>query len=445
MTIGVARLRILGISIGISICLAPSHPWAGGFFVPQQTITGIGRAFAGDAAGIDDPSTIFSNPAGMTRLGDAQVSVGVSLIKPTISFKDNGSSAAMPGTLGLPVIYGGNNGGDPGSWTPVPNLYAAMPTSNKDLWFGIGVTAPFGLGIEYDPGWFGRYDSIETQLLTIDAAPSVAYKINNFISVGAGLDLQYANATLSNALPDPLNPGGPTPATDGLVTLKENGFAVGYNLGVLFQPTATTRVGLSYRSGITQNLSGDATIQGLSGPLAGQNGVFGVSTKLNLPAIASLAVSQKVTSKLTLLGEVQWFDWSTFQELRFQFDDGRPDVVLPQNYRDSYTVAVGAEYKVTDDVTMRTGFQFDQTPTVDSDRNTNLPDGNRYWITLGADWRISDRSSLDAAYAHVFFENGDVNVTRTFYDGTPLASTVNVNGQAQTSVDTVSLNFRYKF
>ncbi len=445
MRFGGVRLRVLGMATGILICLAPNQPRAGGFYVPQQTITGIGRAFAGDAAGIDDPSTIFSNPAGMTRLGDAQASAGISLIKPTVSFENKGSTAATPGTLGMPVILGGNDGGDPGSWTPVPNLYGAFPTANKDLWFGVGLSAPFGLGLEYDPSWFGRYDSIETKLLTIDAAPSVAYKINKYISVGAGLDLQYANATLSNALPNTLAPGGPTAATDGLLTLKETGFAVGYNLGVLLQPTPTTRVGLAYRSGITQKLSGDATIAGLSGPLAGQNGVFDVSTELDLPAIASLAVSQQLSPKWTLLGEVQWFDWSAFQELRVQFADGRPDAVLPQNYRDSYTVAVGAEYRVTDALTMRTGFQFDQTPTVDADRSSSLPDGNRYWLTIGGAYRLSDRASIDAAYAHVFFEDGDVNLTRTFYGGTPAAGIINTNGQAQTSVDTLSLNFRYRF
>ena len=327
---------------------APCIALAGGFYIPQQSIEGIGQAFAGDAAGLNDPSTIFSNPAGMTFLDKPQISIGGSLIKPTISFQNRGSTAATPGTLGTPVPIAGDDGGDPGSWTPVPNLYGALPTAGGNLWFGIAVTAPFGLSLTYDPTWFGRYDSIESKLLTIDIAPSVAYKINDFISVGGGLDVQYADATLSNALPNTLAPGGPSFVTDGLVTVKENSWAVGFNLGVMLHPLPGTRVGLTYRSGITQPFQGNTTISNLTGPLAGQNGTFSTSTDVNLPGIVSLGVVQQVTPALSVSAGLQWFNWSTFNNIRIQLPTlGR----IPSFRKDIRTLGLPILARITNGMT----------------------------------------------------------------------------------------------
>jgi long-chain fatty acid transport protein len=431
--------------IGFSVLLAPNSVLAGGFYIPQQDIQGIGRAFAGDAAGLDDPSTIFTNPAGMTLLGTAQASVGFTLLKPTISFQNTGSTGASPGTLGFALPLTGDDGGDPGSWKAFPNFYGALPAVGGNLWFGIAITTPFGESLNYDPTWFGRYDSIETKLTTIDIAPSVAYKVNDLLSIGGGLDVQYADATLSNALPNTLLPGGPTAATDGLATVKGDSWAVGFNLGVVLKPLPNTRVGLTYRYGITQDLQGNTTITGLTGPLAPQNGTFSASARLNLPSIVSLGLVQEVTPALTVQAGLQWFDWSTFNELRIQFGDGRPDTVVPEGYRNTWTANLGAEYRWNDSLTLRAGFQFDQTPTVDAFRNTSLPDGNRYWIAIGASYSFSDRASIDAAYAHAFFDDGTVDVSRTFYGGSAAQGTVVTSGVAQTSADSISLNFRYKF
>jgi long-chain fatty acid transport protein len=437
-----AHLALAGCALGLG--LSPDALHAGGFYVPQQTIQGIGRAFAGDAAGTDDPSTIFSNPAGMTLLDGAQTSLGVSIIKPTIKFQDRGSTAATPFTLGMPVPVGGGDGGDPGHWQPVPNFYAAGPTDIKNLWVGLGITAPFGLTLRYDPSWFGRYDSIETNLITIDVAPSVAYRINDYISIGGGFDLQYAEAKLTSALPNPLSPGGPTAATDGLLSLNANSFAPGFNVGIMVQPTTSTRIGLSYRSAVTQHLGGTGMIRGFTGPLASQNQSAPISADLKLPDFLSLGFSQWLTPRLTLLGEVQWFDWSRFDQIAVTSGDPALDGVLPEHYQDSYTAALGAEYRWTDDLTVRGAFEFDQTPTVDAFRNTSLPDGNRYWLTIGASYRLGRNASIDAAYAHVFFNDGPVDVTRNFYPGLAPSSTT-TNGVAETSVDTLSVSFRYRF
>ncbi len=423
----------------------PTQLSAGGFYVPYETTTGLGRAFAGDTAAAEDPSTIFSNPAGMTELSGAQVSTGLSLIIPSLSFENLGSTASTPGTLGTAVPIGGGDGGNPGNLEAVPYLYGALPLANKKLWLGIGVTSPFGNSLDYDSGWFGRYDTLSVKLRTIDVAPSVAYKVTNFLSLGAGLDVQYADASLSNAIPNTLVPGGPTAATDGLSSIDANDLAVGFNIGVLVEPRPGTKIGAQYRSGITHNLSGQVSVSGLTGPLAAANGTFDATSELNLPPIVSLGISQQLSPNLTVFAGGQWFGWSSFDELRIQFANGQPDAVLPQHYRDSYTASIGAEYKWNDDLTLRGGFQFDETPTVDAFRNAGLPDGNRYRIGIGATYHMTDRATLDFAYAHIFFDPGAVDLTHTFFNGSPAQGSVTTDGVANTSLDVVSLGFRYSF
>lgn len=418
---------------------------ATGFFVEQQSVQGLGRAQAGAAAAATDASTIFFNPAGMTRLNWSEIDVGTHVLFPAVRFKDRGSTAATPGTLGAAAAYGGNSGGNPGSPTPVPNLYAAIPLWGKELWGGIGVSFPFGLGAKYDSDWFGRYDSIESRLTTIDIAPSIAYRFNPVVSVGAGLDIQYADAKLSSAIPDTLRPGGPTAATDGLFRLKGDGLALGYNVGILLEPTADTRIGIHYRSAIRHELDGTARVSGLSGPLALGNEKQKIKSTINLPDIVSIGVAYEASPKWTLLAGTMWSGWSRFEDIRIEYDDGRPDLIRFENYKDTVAFSLGAEYHVTNSLVGRAGVQYDMSPTRDRERNTSLPDGNRYWIAIGATYAVADRLEFDLSYKHVFFDTGRVNIARSFFDGLPAAGTVIVQGDATTDVDTVSLNARYRF
>lgn len=415
---------------------------AGGFYVPQKGAVGVGLANAGGAARAEDGSTLFFNPAGMTELSDPLAQAGVDLIFSSVEIDSIGSTATTPGTLGAAAPYPGGNG-DASALTPLPNIYLAYPVSETGFWLGLAVTAPFGLSVEYADDWFGRYDSIFSQLKTIDIAPSLAYRINNAWSVGAGLDIQYADAKLTSAIPDTLNPGGPTPETDGLSTLKGDDWSVGFNVGVLFKPMDTTRVGLHFRSGMDHDLGGTATIEGLQGPLSIGNGQFAATTPLNLPPFVSLAVAQDFGSAFTFYGEVQWFGWDTFNEIRISFDNGMPDVVRPQGFRNTFTVAGGLDYRLNSRWTLRAGLQYDQTPTVDEYRNTSIPDGDLIFAGLGASYRITDQFIVDAGYFHVFFSKENIDLTQSYFEQTPVTGSVDIRGRTDVSVNTLSINLRY--
>ena len=179
--------KIVPAILSLALLTTTTQVQAAGFYIQEQSVKGLGSAFAGSTTSIDDASTIYFNPAGMTELEGTQINAGVHLIIPNADVTDNGSTFPP----GVTVAADNGNPYDP---SPVPNLYFATPVNvgGQDIWAGIGVSAPFGLGSDYGEDSFVRFDSTETELKTINVAPSVAYKINDAISIGGGIDVQYA-------------------------------------------------------------------------------------------------------------------------------------------------------------------------------------------------------------------------------------------------------------
>jgi long-chain fatty acid transport protein len=444
---GAASGRLgLATRVAVAAVVLPSAAaLAGAFFHEAQSLKSAGRASAGAPAVAEDASTIFLNPAGLTQLSGPQVQLGSSVLMPRGEVENRGSTARTPGTGGAVVPMTGAQTGHPYDPAIMPHAYAALPLAEGRVWLGLGVSAPFGLVTDYQEDWFGRYDSTKSELTTIDVAPTLAMKVTEWASIGAGFDVQYADATLENAVPNPIAPGGPTPPTDGQFRAEGDDWSVGFNVGLLIEPTPRTRIGLQYRSAIEHELDGDARLSGLAPPLDAQNGTADASAELDLPAMASIGVAHEVTPDLTLLGHVAWYGWDSFDEIRVRFDDGRADVVEPQNYRDTWAIGLGAEYRLTDAWTLRGGVSYDQTPTRDAVRNTRVPDGDRYWIAIGASYELSDTIGLDLAYGHRFFEDGDIDRTRTFFEGSGVESTIRTNARAKTDADVIALALRISF
>lgn len=436
---------VLAGALGLAVSVASGAALAGAFFIPQQSISGLGRAFAGGAAAATDASTAFSNPAGMTELTRAEATTGASLFNSRLSFSNAGSTAATVGTGGAPVAYGGGDGGNPFAPQVVPNIYLAHPLMDRRLWLGLGITAPYGLALKYDRDWFGRYDSVKSKLTVVNIGPSVAYALDDLVSVGAGIDIQYAHAVLSNAVPDVLRVGGPSAGSDGYSELDGSDWSAGFNAGVLIKPLPSTRIGAHFRSGISHRLDGTSTISGLGGPLAAANGRRIGETDLDLPDIVSLAVAHKVHPGLTLLAEAQWFNWSRFEEIRVKFDDGSPDQVIPQNYDDSIAVSVGFDYALDDDLSLRGGFRYDQTPTVDAFRQTSVPDADSYAVAVGASYAPWDQVVVDLAYYYAWWDDIDIDVNRQFAFAPGVAGAVNVTGAGDSRSHIVGVNLRYRF
>lgn len=437
------HFRIAASLIALCATAQPLAAHAAGFYLQEQSVSQQGSAFAGAAANPTDASTIFFNPAGITEV-PASVTGGISVIVPRLHFNNTGSTAGPTG--GPFAAYGGNNGGNPFDPTPIPSMYGVYPL-NEQVTLGLGISSPFGLANEYNGAWFGRYDSTKSELMTINIAPVIAVKVTDRISIGGGPNIQYANATLENALPCPAlicGGGAFTTATDGYSRLKGDSWGVGFNLGVLAKVTDSTQVGVHYRSQINQMLDGTATVSGLAGPLAVGNGTRGVEAELKQPDILSVGITQKVNERLKLLGSYNWFGWSNYDEIRVQFDGGGPDSVTPQNYDDSFSIALGAEWKQNEQWTFRTGLQYDQTPTTLPDRGTRTPDADRIWASVGASLDL-DSAVVDFAASHIFVDDGRIGLSKDFYTGTGADTTVNISGTTNTHIDIFSVQATWKF
>ncbi|MFC3443167.1 OmpP1/FadL family transporter [Sphingobium rhizovicinum] len=428
--------RLTHILLAAGAISAPLPAFAGGFYLQEQSPIEIGRALSGGAAAGDDPSTIYFNPAAMTQLQGIQVSAGGSALMASAHQTNRGSYRSIPGsTVRVPIS--GNDGGQPfESVIPIPSFYTSAQVSDR-LWVGLGVNAPFGLKLEYDDGFFGRYDSLYTDLKTYNIQPSAAYKLTDNLSIGGGVDVQYVKATLTNALPQ-LSPLVPT---DGFASLKGDDWSVGWNAG-LFYTTGDTNFGVHYRSGVSHKLQGTQLVSGLVGPIAAGNGEFDASAPLNLPDIVTVSMMHKLTPNLRAMLTGKWYNWSRFKGIAVTSATGTTNKEL--DYRDSYSVSVGGEYDVSPALTLRAGTMFDRSPTNPQHLTTRVPDGDRVWLTGGATFNISSAAALNLSYAHTFVEKANIIRPDSYF---PSPATVTATTLAQTSgnADQVAASMTLRF
>lgn len=353
---------------------------ASGFALIEQNASGLGNAYAGAAAVAEDASTVHFNPAGMSRLPKRQLVVALNAIKPRVEFS---GSAVIYTPAPLPV--GGGQGGDAGDWAWVPNLYYTQRLT-PSLTAGLGLNAPFGLKTSYDPGWIGRYQAIESEVRTINLNPSLAWKISDTLSVGAGLNLQRIEAVLSNRIPLYGQP---------LVRIEGEDYGFGYDLGVLWQATPATRIGLAYRSAVDYKLDGksrtaDPVVAPLNGP---------VTARLTLPDSASLSLVHRLSPRWEFLADLSWTGWSDFDVLPIV---GTVNKTTVENWGDILRYSLGLTWRVGERLRLRGGLAHEEAVVSDAFRTARIPDGARNWLALGGQYRLSPQATLDFGYAHLF-------------------------------------------
>ena len=400
--------RVNRLAAGLALIGCASFVQAAGFALIEQNASGLGNAYAGAAAVAEDASTIYFNPAGMTLLPDRQWVIAGHLIKPKAEFS---------GTVSAPFPVTGGEGGDAGGWALVPNAYFAFRLT-PDVHLGVGLNSPFGLKTEYDSDWIGRYQAIKSELKTININPSLAYKVSDSLSVGAGLNIQWVEATLTNRIPVLGQP---------LVTIKGDDYGWGYNLGALWQVTPATRVGLSYRSEVDYTLDGTAST---SDPVV-FNGP--VTADVTLPDSASLSLFHKVSPSWDLLADVTWTGWSDFDDLPIK---GTVNKITPENWENILRYSLGATWHMSDKLSLRGGVAYDEAPVSDIDRTPRIPDGARTWVAFGWQYRLSAQSVIDFGYAHLFVNDPGLQSTD---NGTTL------NGEYSSQVDILSAQLTVNF
>ena len=448
----------------IAALAAVSAPASAAFFqIAEQSASAMGNAFAGGAAIAEDASTVWYNPAGMTRLERPQFIVGGSYIRP--SFAANVISAST--SAGFAIAGGG---GDAGQNAFVPDLYATYPVS-KRFTLGAAVNAPFGLVTDYDAGWAGRYHALRSDIKTVNVNLAAAYKVHDAFSMGLGVNHQTLDAELTQAVDFAtlctvgaflgiagaaacgagggfVQPGSPN---DGQAKVTAKGDAWGYNAGILAQLGAT-RVGLAYRSQMKYKLNGDFDINAPanvpSALLTNSNFLLvdsAAHTEVTLPSTLSLSAVYESKGPWTLMADVTRTNWSVLPELRIKFDSGQADQVVTLNLKDAYRYSVGATYRVNDAWVLRTGVALDRSPvTSAADRTPRLPDSDRRWLSAGAGLRASQSVYLDFAYTYVRLADSSVQKTAGGA-GTENFARGNLSADYQGSVQIFSAQARWSF
>lgn len=432
-------VALLSLLVSLGIFSTAASALASGFAITEQSVRGLGNAFSGSAAA-EDASTIFFNPAGLTRLTGNSVSAAGYYLFPSAVFQNQGSTIVTGASLN------GGDGGDGGVGIFVPNLYTAWSLSER-IKIGLGINSPFGLITEYNDDWVGRYQAVKSELVTININPTLAAKLTDNLSAGIGVNLQYAEAELSNAIDFGLigfSAGLRTrpQTTDGFVELTGNDWSWGYNLGLLYELNQKTRVGLAYRSSITHELKGDAdfTVPTTAAAITATNRFrdTGAKTELNLPETVSLNAYHQLSPRLAATADVTWTNWSRFQELRVNFDNPvEPDNIQPENWHDTFRYSLGVNYNLSDAWQLRAGVAYDQSPVGEEYVTARIPDNDRTWVTIGASFKPSDSLSFDFGYAHIFVKDASINLESTT-SGT-------LRGEFNNQVDIVGVQANWRF
>lgn len=385
IVLALASLAVTGWSSGVA---------ASGFQLLEQNLSGLGSAYAGSAAIAEDASTVFFNPAGLTRLSGVRASGGLALIKPSYVFRDQGSSNAPAAA--------GSNGGDAGGLAALPNLYASWQLS--DRWFaGLGMGTPFGLKTEYDEDWAGRFQSVLFDIKTYNLNPSLAFQVNEKLSLGAGLNWQRMEAVYQRQAAT-LNA-----FTQGTqLTLDASGDALGWNAGLVLSPSDSMRIGFSYRSKMFHRLKGtlESNNQLVSPDVDAR-------ASITLPDTYILSVVQRVDDRWEMMGDLSRTNWSAIDKVAIVRDSGSAAGSIAQtldaNFRDTWRVALGASYKLNDRWSWRYGIAYDQSPVRGAEeRLVSLPDNNRYWFSTGTQWKMNKQTVLDLGVAYLYIPDTEI-------------------------------------
>lgn len=419
-------LRLVTVVTALAAGAGPAR--ASGFQLREQDSTGLGNAYAGSTAKADDASTLFYNPAGMTRLDGNQGSVSAAWLAPSSRF----SGGATVG--GAPIA--GSDGGDHARSLAVGAAYALWDAT-PDWRAGVSITAPFGMRSDYNEDWVGRYHALDTSLAAVNLSPSVAYRVGNGLSLGAGLQIGYIDLRLTNALNfAALVPG----AGDGLFRVTGDDVALGWTASALYEIDAATRLGLAYRSSIRHAIQGSAQFQGVPGALAGNTAFAdsGIDTAITLPDTVTLGLYHDISPHWTMMSDIAWTHWSEFRTFRLEFDSGRPDLEQPQNWHDTWFFSLGVTWRPNDRLGLHLGTAYDMSPVDDAFRTPRLPDSDRIWLSGGLTYAIAPGHRLNLSYAHIF--GGSVGIDRTDPQGGG-----RLVGEYDNHVDVISVGYALTF
>ena len=395
------RPRFLHAASAVSFGIfASTQAIAGGIFLYEVGTEDMGLAAAGYAARAQDAATVLTNPAGMVRLDGSQVLLGTQLLYSNLKFSNGGSS---------PALGGGNGGAAIGEsgWLPGGGLFLSHSIS-PDVKIGLAATSNFGSALKYDDNWVGRYYAQQATLIGVSLLPSVAFRVSDKVSLGASVNAMYGHLNNVTGINNIFG-------ADGKLTLNDNTWGWGGNLGVLYEATSNTRFGLTYNSQVKLDFAPQARFSG-TGPLLtsllNARGLDGSTVNLGItvPQQVMGSVFHTVNDRLTLLGNIGWQQWSKFGNVEIGLADSRNPTGLTTalNFKDTWHAAFGAQYRVSEPWRLNAGIAYDSA-FQSGDVSPILPTNQGWRFGAGAQNQVDKTFAWGLAAEYIYGGTGKVN------------------------------------
>ena len=386
------RLILQTTCLCIVMSLGTAAAFAGGFQLNEHGARAMAQAGA-FAARAYDGSAMYFNPAGLAFQKGRSVYLGATMIIPEVSFygplQDNSNEETKMVDQ---------------KFTPI-NLYGTYEISDQ-FHFGIGVNNPYGLGTEWPDDWAGRFISTKIDLQSFFISPTLAYKVNDQLSVAAGYNYVTGDVTIKRVVSDPFDP-------HAMVTIDLTSTGSGFNAGAMYKYSKELSVGASYRSSVKLDAKGTANFD----PARTAYPIGDASASIELPATAFVGLAYQPMANLELEGDYQYVGWSSYKELVVTFAKDNSQSVSPKNYRDTYILRFGGEYTMNA-FQFRAGVLLDHSPVTGKYVEPLLPDANRTGISAGVGYKLTESINVDLAYMFLKFDQRKATNTAVNFDGT---------------------------
>jgi long-chain fatty acid transport protein len=396
--------------LALSLGLLAGNTWAGGILIYEAGQEGNGLANAGAAAMATDPSVLMSNPAGLTELKGTQISANGQLILGDMRFSRDSNNQ-----------FNGSEGGNALQYLPGASFFVSHQIDDRSA-IGFGMYGNFGLALDYDDDWAGRYFNQEAAIIGVSFQPTLAHKFTDDLSIGIGPRIMYAYYRNETAINNNLL--GLRDSPDGQLEYKDTDVGAGINLGLLYRLSERTQIGLAYTSKIDLEFKDRPSVRKVDNPIINaalrRLDVDSLELDMSVPQTVLLSVAHDLDPQWKLLGSLGWQDWSEFGEIGVEVDANAADVSRTANrqYKDTWHASIGTQYQATPHLRWSVGLGYDSSAVEDKDRTVDNPMGDAWRVATGINYQIDDGLDLHAAYTLVWLGDMDVDQTKSRSDTT---------------------------
>ena len=392
-------------AITYALLLGSTCANAGGILIYEAGQEGNGLANAGAAALAKDSSVLMSNPAGLTQLQGTQVSANAQVILGDVRFSRDSNNP-----------FDGNEGGNALQYLPGASLFISHQLDDRAA-IGFGMYGNFGLALDYDDDWAGRYFTQEAAIIGVSFQPTLAFKFTDDLSVGIGPRIMYGYYRTEMAINNNLL--GLRDRPDGQLEYKDTDVGTGVNLGVLYQLNPRTRLGFAYTSKIKLEFEDSPHVRNISNPILNAGlrrlDVDTLELDLNVPQTATFSLAHELDEQWTLLGSLGWQDWSDFGDVGVEVDanNGGVSRTVDRKYKDTWHASLGAQYQATPHLRWSMGLGYDSSAVDDEDRTVDNPMGETWRLATGVNYMIDEGLDVHLAYTLIWLGDMDVEQTKS--------------------------------